>query len=312
MARTLRLEEKTHYPAWVSTRLDLLDGLFDGAILVGADHLICFWNRGAERITGFRAAEVLGRDCREVLRHLDYRSIPLCPQETCPVQCADHEPGMMREGLVYIAHSRGHRVPVIGRATVVEGPEGFRGVLQIFSDSRVGVVHHRHLVELRRLALFDALTGMGNRRYGEAALSLRIQERDEQGRAFGVLLADIDHFKAVNDSSGHDAGDEVLRSVGRLLAGGLRTADAAVRWGGEEFLFVLSDVGPEALAMIAEKLRREVEELRIPWRDGCLDVTLSVGGCIARPEEPREVLLQRADQALYASKRGGRNRVTIG
>jgi len=298
-------------PAKVQMHLDILEGLFDGVLLVGPDGRIRFWNRGAERITGFRASEVLGLPCCEVVRHHDFRGTPRCPQAVCPVLFPAAREEGLREALVYIQHRRGMRIPVISRTRPMIGPDGYAGVIEIFSDNRLGMVRRKHLHELRRLALLDPLTGLGNRRYGEAMLSVRLQERETRGGHFGVLLADLDYFKRINDQHGHGAGDQVLRTIGKVFAAGLRSADAAVRWGGEEFLFLLSDLDRDALGVVAEKLRTEVERTVIRWGDHDLRITVSLGGCLALDGDTWERVLERSDRGLYTSKREGRNRVTL-
>ena len=293
-------------------QLDLMEGLFDGVFLVGADRRIVFWNRGAERITGYRASEVLGAECCEVIRHHDYRGRPLCAQGTCPVQqVVGLQDQGLREALLYIQNRQGERIPVIVRTNAVHGDDGYQGVLEVFSDNRIGMVRKKHLAELKRLALIDPLTGLGNRRYGDAILALRLREFVEQGVRLGVLIADLDHFKHVNDVHGHRAGDEVLRTVGRIFSSGLRAADTAARWGGEEFLFVLSDLDREDLVMVADKLRAGVERAVIRWRDRSLHLTVSIGGCTVREGDTLESVLERADRRLYISKREGRNQFTL-
>ncbi len=298
-------------PHRVELHLKLLEGLFDGVLLLGPGGRIVFWNRGAERITGFRSSEVIGVECCKMIRHYDYRGKTLCPRGVCPVQThAPLEDGV-REALVYIQHRKGQRIPVIARTSVVHGADGYRGVLEVFSDNRLGMVRKKHFSELKRLALIDSLTGLGNRRYGDAILALRLQEISENGGRLGVLMADLDHFKYVNDVHGHHAGDEVLRTVGRIFSSCLRSADTVARWGGEEFVFIFSEIDRDDLAMVAEKLRAGVERMVIRWQDRKLCLTVSIGGSMFVDGDTRETILERADQRLYASKREGRNQITL-
>ncbi|MFH1529657.1 MAG: sensor domain-containing diguanylate cyclase [Pseudomonadota bacterium] len=298
-------------PQRVVMQLNLLDGLFDGVFLVGPDGCIAFWNRGAERITGFRASEVIGVECCEVIRHHDYRGQPLCPRRECLVQAAVGRSCGIREALVYVQHRQGRRVPVIARTCTILGSDEYQGVLEIISDNRLGMVRKKHLSELRRLALIDPVTGLGNRRYGEAILALRLQDLTETSGRSGILMADLDHFKHVNDVHGHPAGDEVLRTVGRIFSSALRAVDAVARWGGEEFLFVLSDLDRHDLGMVAEKLRSEVERAVIRWRGARLHLTVSLGGCMVVAGDTQETVLERADRRLYVSKQEGRNQTTL-
>jgi diguanylate cyclase (GGDEF)-like protein len=124
----------------------------------------------------------------------------------------------------------------------------------------------------------------------------------------GVLIVDIDHFKNVNDEHGHLAGDAVLREVAARLQQAMRTEDALGRWGGEEFLAVLTDTPPEGVRVMAERLRQVVAAAPFTLDDGSqIRVTVSVGHTNGR--EDAEVLVHRADDALYVAKAEGRNRV---
>jgi two-component system cell cycle response regulator len=127
-------------------------------------------------------------------------------------------------------------------------------------------------------------------------------------RTIGVLIVDIDHFKNVNDEHGHLAGDAVLREVAVRLAQAMRTEDALGRWGGEEFLAVLTDTPPEGVRVMAERLRQVIAAAPFTLDDGSqIRVTVSVGH--ASGTEDAEVLVHRADDALYVAKAEGRNRV---
>jgi len=168
-------------------------------------------------------------------------------------------------------------------------------------------------------ALTDPLTGLFNRRYAMAEIDILARRQAEGGPPWSMILLDIDHFKRVNDSHGHAAGDIVLREVAALLRGNLRLGDLVARIGGEEFLVLLPDTPADTARAVAERLRRLVERARIDARAGGaaapLRITLSAGvaagaaGLPAAGEMPQ--LFDRADRALYAAKSAGRNRVTI-
>ncbi|MCC7320838.1 MAG: diguanylate cyclase [Rubellimicrobium sp.] len=172
-------------------------------------------------------------------------------------------------------------------------------------------------------ALTDPLTGLFNRRYAMAELAGLTERLEDGGAAFSVLLLDIDHFKRVNDTWGHAAGDAILRGVAGLLRGNLRAVDMVARIGGEEFLVILPDTPPEAARRAAERLRRVVESAVLETGTGRQDtggqdarvrVTLSVGVATGQLPAPGTdavaSLLDRADRALYAAKSAGRNQVT--
>ncbi len=164
------------------------------------------------------------------------------------------------------------------------------------------------LTQVRELSERDELTGLKNRR---SILALLTEERARfarGGRAFGLALLDIDHFKRVNDRFGHALGDEVLRVFAKIVAGNLRGTDHFARYGGEEFLLLLPNT-PDAHAAVlaAERLRRAVDEH--PWTDLAADlrVTCSIGVTVSHTGEGVAEMLERADASLYRAKSAGRN-----
>lgn len=153
----------------------------------------------------------------------------------------------------------------------------------------------------------DVLTGVGNRRAFEEELKRRFSQWERQGTTMSLLLADVDHFKRFNDYHGHQAGDEVLRGVARVLSETLRDMDTVSRYGGEEFAIILPGSDLEGGKHTAERLREAVAHERFPVGDAELRVTTSVGLAEIVPGEQPEGLIKRADAALYAAKQGGRN-----
>jgi two-component system cell cycle response regulator len=162
---------------------------------------------------------------------------------------------------------------------------------------------------LRRDAQIDPLTNVLNRRSLEASVRQRCQARER----FGVLFMDLDHFKLINDRFGHESGDRVLISVAAVIKSGLRPGDIVGRYGGEEFVAIVAGAGPESARLVAERLRQAVEEMHPP-SPGPSRVTISIGTTVYDPRQLEETppeLVHRADLALYAAKRGGRNRVVL-
>ena len=161
------------------------------------------------------------------------------------------------------------------------------------------------------LALTDPLTGLYNRRYLDAHLDELIGRVRKDGINAAVLLFDIDHFKQVNDSYGHPAGDDVLRELGARTAGSVRTVDLVARLGGEEFVVVMPETDLAIAAAVGERLRTAVarEPFTITSTGQRLFITISVGVAAAERVDDRDGLLKRADEVLYLAKSSGRNRV---
>jgi two-component system cell cycle response regulator len=163
--------------------------------------------------------------------------------------------------------------------------------------------------ELRLQAKVDALTGLWNRRGSMEELARELSRADRENRPVGLMLADLDHFKQVNDTYGHLTGDRVLKTVGMRLKGALRAYDIVGRYGGEEFLIVCPGCAEKTLLRRAEELRAAIAGEPVPTPEGALSVTLSLGAAVAHKTVPQDQLLQAADEALYKAKRAGRNRV---
>ncbi|MCB0918936.1 MAG: GGDEF domain-containing protein [Actinobacteria bacterium] len=288
---------------------EVLDSMFDGVYFVDPRRRITYWNQGAERISGFSEAEVMGRSCADnILRHVDEEGHQLC-LEGCPL-AATMSDGQPREAEVYMHHKDGHRVPVVVRAAPIrDEAEQIIGAVEVFVPGRTAERAQQIIEDLRRQALHDPLTQIGNRRFGET--NLESLEGDTAPAQSGILFVDIDHFKHVNDTYGHEAGDEVLKMVANTLLNGLRAGDSVCRWGGEEFVVMLPGCDGEDLARVAERLRMLVAKSWIDHEGNRLRVTISLGGALTTEENAIERVLEQADRRLYVSKETGRNRVTL-
>lgn len=162
------------------------------------------------------------------------------------------------------------------------------------------------------MAVMDQLTGLHNRRYLDSHLSALFDESALRARSLSILILDIDHFKAVNDTYGHDAGDEVLREFANRVRACTRAIDVVARFGGEEIVAILPDTAIDAAYAVAERIREQVHNEPFIVQDGrhSINVTVSIGVTSRRAgDATAEVLFKRADQALYRAKQDGRNRV---
>lgn len=292
---------------------ELLDNLYDGVYYVDRQRRITFWNKAAENITGYSREEVLGQKCSDnLLRHVDDQGVSLC-LGSCPLAHTIKD-GNSRSASVYLHHKGGHRLPVSVRVTPIRNNTGrIIGAVEVFSDNSEKVAALQRLQELENMAYLDPLTGIANRKYLEIFLEARFNELKRHGWSFGLIFADIDHFKRVNDNCGHQVGDLVLQMVATTLAKNCRSFDLVGRWGGEEFLCVLSHLGKlQELKVIAERFRYLVANSSLRKDDNRITVTISLGATLARPDDSIEALTQRADRLLYRSKNAGRNCLHLG
>jgi two-component system, cell cycle response regulator len=190
---------------------------------------------------------------------------------------------------------------------------------ELLARARSQVRKRRYTERLRdnvqmsiEMAITDALTGLFNRRYMESHLGTLIEQASTRGKSLATLVIDIDYFKAINDTHGHDAGDDVLRDFALRIKRSIRGIDLACRYGGEEFVIVMPETDMAVAAMVAERLRRRIaaEPFAIAQGARAVPVTISIGIAELRGnDDTAAALLKRADQALYRAKRDGRNRV---
>jgi two-component system cell cycle response regulator len=161
------------------------------------------------------------------------------------------------------------------------------------------------------MAITDALTGLYNRRYMESHVGTLVEQAATRGKPLTVLVLDIDYFKAINDSHGHDAGDDVLREFAIRIRKSIRGIDLACRYGGEEFVVVMPETDMAVATVVAERLRRRIASEPFPIQEAArsIEVTISIGIAGLGPRDTAASVIKRADQALYRAKRDGRNRV---
>jgi diguanylate cyclase (GGDEF)-like protein len=200
-----------------------------------------------------------------------------------------------------------------GQEELEQRVQGRTAELLAVNDQLREEITRRQKVEeaLSRAARSDPLTGLMNRRAMMYWFRYQLRHYQRNRIPFAVLLCDIDHFKKVNDTYGHAVGDQVLKDMAGFLQEALRSQDLVARWGGEEFLILLPDTDEAGGGVVAEKIRRRVEQET--FRDGAREfhLTLSFGVAVYRPEQSADDCIKAADAAMYRAKNAGRNRVEI-
>ncbi|MBU1221935.1 diguanylate cyclase [Myxococcota bacterium] len=283
-----------------------------GIYILDSNRKIIFWNHAAEKISGYSAEDAIGHNCVDrLLRHHNFSGIePLCKTEKCGVTIAMLT-GERHTDEFFIVKREGMMIPVVSSTTPVFDEKGsIAGVVCYFYDNTSSLRLKEELESLEKKSLLDTVTGVGNRRYAEIQLNTVMEKYRRYGWEFGILFIDIDHFKNVNDRYGHNFGDRILKTVATLLKYSLRTTDFLGRWGGEEFIGIICNAEETTLLQIAERARRFVGQNVLKHNGEDVSVTISVGATAVLHDDTVETIVERADNFMYKSKQGGRNRIT--
>jgi diguanylate cyclase (GGDEF)-like protein/PAS domain S-box-containing protein len=284
-----------------------------------ADGCLTMFNRGAEHLTGYLRDEVLGHR---------YRDVFLAPEDGSTAAqlgqdlISGHAPPVGTQEHNVITKS-GERRLISWKYTVCRDEAGRPAHVAAFGRD---VTQQRQMQtnlekakadlesankELERLATIDYVTGLVNRRMAAALFEREIARSRRHGTPLVVILLDLDDFKAVNDTYGHEVGDTVLKQVAQTLRGRLRTADIIARYGGDEFLLVLPEAGGDGAVLLAEVVRGLVASACVEHRDVRVSRTASLGITVMEPRQALDAdqLIRRADEAMYRAKKLGGNRV---
>src|SRR5262245_8515149 len=284
-----------------------LHSIVDGVITTDAAGMVEFMNPIAERFLGWTSAEARGRKLSDVYRMIDERS----GQPVSASLSSDASPREPQEAMaVRLVDRHGRETPVRYSHAPIRGRDGtVHGTIVVFHDvSQLRAMAQQLIWQ----ASHDALTGLVNRREFERRLSELIETAKGQGREHALLFMDLDGFKAVNDTCGHSAGDELLRQLTAVMQSRMRGSDTLARLGGDEFGALLESCPVEQALRIANAMRETVREFRFVWGDKTFGVGVSMG-LVQITSESGDVgkMLAAADACCYEAKSKGRDRVQV-
>ncbi|MDQ3618022.1 MAG: EAL domain-containing protein [Pseudomonadota bacterium] len=296
-AQAALLEEKERARA-------ALHSIADGVVTTDLSGRITFVNAVAEHLTGWTHAESLGRDWSEIVSLSDERgNIHRAPDQ----REMKHRPDPITDSTMLVRRD-GHALSIEGTvAPILDSDKQIAGTVMAFRNVTVA---RKLTAELAHQASHDSLTGLVNRKAFERRVLAAVATAIDQGHVHSLLYLDLDQFKVVNDTSGHIAGDELLRQLAGLLQHQLREHDTLARLGGDEFGVLLENCAPDDALRVAEKLRAAVADFSFAWQDRTFNVGVSVGlvnfhdGAMTLID-----ILSRADEACYVAKSLGRNRI---
>lgn len=286
---------------------ELIDNVQDGVYFTDTRRKIIYWNNASETITGYTSEDIVGCHCfNNILLHIDDNARELC-KGGCPLEKTIRD-GKSRKADVYLHHRDGHRVPVRIKTVPLKDENGNTvGGAEFFRDISSQEASRQRLDELQKLALLDSLTQLSNRHHLNMSLEKILSEKQRYDLQFGILFIDIDHFKNINDTYGHDVGDRVLKTIAKTLNSAARPFDLFGRWGGEEFMGIIRNVDLTALTKIGNRCRVLIEKSTTIAENQYIRATVSIGATVIREEDTVDTLVKRADKLLYQSKRKGRN-----
>jgi diguanylate cyclase (GGDEF)-like protein/PAS domain S-box-containing protein len=300
----------------------VLDQLPDGVCYVDQGLRVAYWNRTAERLTGYAATEVVGSLCREkVPLHVDGEGASMSEAD-CPL-VATLRDGKERQADLWIHCKDGRRLEVLVRLTAMRDAESGEivgviqvfsdntPVIQVFSDNTPRTASHERFRHEGEDALLDLPTSLPNRRYLEDELVTRLEDLDLHGTPFGILLCGLNDLIEVRAAHGPGTADELIRAVADALASSSRPMDALGRWGDEEFLVIIRNVGRAGLKQAAERLRALIRKTEAVSPLGGVTASACIGGVVARRGEAADALIERAGRMLTESHGAGKNHVKI-
>lgn len=293
-----------------------------GIVVLDRDYQVLVWNTFMENRSGTVPDAAMGKSFFELFPEVDRPwfsnkvdnvvtlgtpAFTIWEQRPYVVRFKSYQPITGREAFMY---QNTTMFPL--RATTGEISQV---CLVIYDVTDVATNHHQLRVanaELQQLSNIDRLTGLNNRGHWEDAIKLEYARHARYGSRVSLVMFDIDHFKHINDTYGHQVGDKVLRAVADRVRSLVRNVDIPGRYGGEEFAVLLPDTGKAGAAIFAERLRKAVEEDEIIHESESIRCTISLGVAdLSVPANEYKQLIERADQAMYRAKKSGRNKVMV-
>ena len=286
----------------------LLDTMYDAVVFVDAASRVVLWNRGAERLTGISGAGIRGQLWHPLLLGLCDEKGSSVSENDCPVRTAIHCGVQSLRRLTILGRRQqpvavdAHAIPVIDQKGVTHG------AVLLFHDASCETSLEQRCQSLHEKATKDPLTQVANRAEFDRVHAMFVATHQQQQVPCSMLMCDLDRFKLVNDNYGHQAGDDVIKSLASLLKSSCRTGDLVARYGGEEFVVLCADCDNASAVRRAKQICKALSQLSQPKMGG-RSVTVSIGTTEVQPGDTAETMLRRADRALLMAKAAGRNTV---
>lgn len=289
---------------------ELLDCLFDAVCFVDGDRKIIYWNRGAERLTGYQREGIVGKSCCEdLLLHIDTRGEKVCSGSHPLAQTL--EDGQPREAEAFLRHREGHLVAVRTRVTPITDADGkIVGAIEVLCELSGSPGMLLNADQLEDLAFVDPQTNLASRRYLEMRLMSRFEEMQRYGWSFGVIIASVDHLDQIKKSHGPDAANAVIEAAAKTFANTLRSFDTVGRWNDSEFLAIVPVLEYAHLYAIGERIRTLVAQSRVMVDGQGDEITISVGAAALEETDSIVDVVKRAHDWMQKSRQTGGNKTS--
>ena len=284
----------------------LLDNMHDAAVFIDAALRVTFWNHGAERLTGISSSSIDQRQWSSgLLSMLNEKGEPLASDD-CPVNSAV-DSGVQSLRRLTISGRTGEPMAVDTHTIAVVSDDGTNlGAILLLHDASSETSLEKRCQNLQEKATKDPMTQVANRAEFDRALEMFVNAHKQHQVPCSLIICDLDKFKQVNDTYGHQAGDEAIKLLAALLKNSCRPGDFAARYGGEEFVMLCADCDNATVARRAEQIRKALANTAQPVLNGRA-VTASFGVTEIQPGDTPETMLRRADRGLLMAKAKGRN-----
>ena len=274
----------------------------DAVMMIDQHGLVTYWNPAAERIFGYSETEALGKNLHDLI--VPERFLERAHAGFSQFARSGSGPRIGHTTTLQTKHKNGQEFPVDISLSAIQ----LRGQWSAVGIARDATERVKTEGRLKQLATTDTLTGICNRRHFDEVLEHEINRAARHSSPLSLILFDVDHFKRVNDTFGHQTGDQVLAQLAGAVGGSIRTTDLFARWGGEEFIVLMPGSDINAAHLLAEKLRMVLEKQPFP---DVGRVTCSFGVADYTPRDNADGLMKKADRCLYQAKASGRNRVEV-
>lgn len=286
----------------------LIDTMHDGVVFVDTQAKITLWNKGAEQITGISRGAATGRVFAPSLLEMCNHGNRRIHDGSCPVSRSLRTSSQIRQRLLILGR-QGNLVPIDLHAIPVVGADGgLQGATVLLHDAQPEATLEERCEALHAEVTRDPLTKVANRAEFDRMQALFIEAHEQAKHPCSLIMVDIDHFKSINDTFGHQAGDEAIITVASLLNSMCRSGDLVARYGGEEFSVLCADCNNADAARRAEEIRKKIADTTHSYL-GNRRITASFGVTELQPGDNSETMLRRADRALLMAKEQGRNQV---